>query len=113
MPVALDLMPLSFLAWMSGTIVSRGLELVRPRRQCDKEVDTVVARMTLEQIARYLEVEPLEAKSALNRIGICSPIGGDDAILITTTDLKRTAENLAMHRRGWAASANPGRERIV
>jgi hypothetical protein len=69
--------------------------------------------MTLDQIARYLGVEPIEAKGALNRIGICSPAGGDDAILITTTDLRRTAENLEMHQRGWAASASPSRERIV
>lgn len=73
----------------------------------------MVARMTLEQIATYLQADILEAKSALNRIGICSPSGGEDSILITSSDLKRTADNLAMHRRGWETATSSPRERPV
>lgn len=70
----------------------------------------MVARMTLDQIARYLQVSPLEAKNALNRIGICAP-SGDEAILVTSADLKRAADNLAMHQRGWEGTAGMPRER--
>jgi hypothetical protein len=65
----------------------------------------MVARMTLSQIAAYLQVEALEAKNAMNRIGICAPSGDDESILITSTDLKRTAENIAVFRQGWATSS--------
>jgi hypothetical protein len=61
----------------------------------------MVARMTLEQIARYLQTDIITAKGALNRVGICSPAGGEDSILVTAADLRRVAQNLAMHQRGW------------
>jgi len=72
----------------------------------------MVARMTLDQIARYLQVTPLDAKNALNRIGICSP-SGDESILVTAADLKRVADNLAMHQRGWENATGTPRERPV
>ena len=65
----------------------------------------MVARMTLDQLARYLNVDRLDAKNTLNRIGICAPSGADEAILITAGDLKRISQNLAMHQRGWEAPA--------
>jgi hypothetical protein len=73
----------------------------------------MVARMTLEQIAAYLQADVAEARNALNRIGICSPAGGEDTILVTSGDLKRTADNLAMHRRGWQHTPSAPRERAV
>jgi hypothetical protein len=73
----------------------------------------MVARMTLEQIAAYLQADVMEAKNALNRIGICAPAGGDDSILVTSADLRRVADNLAMHRRGWDGTGEIPSERPV
>ncbi len=73
----------------------------------------MVARMTLEQIAAYIQADIMEAKNALNRIGICAPAAGEDTILITSSDLKRTADNLALHRRGWETSSATPHERPV
>ena len=74
----------------------------------------MVARMTLEQIAAYIQADVMEAKNALNRIGICAPAGGgEDTILITSADLKRTADNLALHRRGWETTSSTPHERPV
>jgi hypothetical protein len=42
-------------------------------REIVQEALAMVARMTLDQIARYLDVDIIEAKNALNRIGICAP----------------------------------------
>ncbi len=64
----------------------------------------MVARMTLEQIAAYLQADTQETKNALNRAGICAPAGGSDAILVTAAELQRAADNLALHRRGWSSS---------
>lgn len=72
----------------------------------------MVSKMTLDDIARHLNVETLEAKHALNRIGICAPAGGKDAILMTPLDLKRTAANLEQHRRGWTHQPASPRERL-
>ena len=73
----------------------------------------MVARMTLEQIAAYLQADVIEAKSALNRIGICAPAGGDDSIIITSSDLRRTSDNLAMHRRGWSVTGAANEDPVV
>jgi hypothetical protein len=73
----------------------------------------MVTRMTLDQLARYLEVDRLDAKNALNRIGICAPSGEGEAILVTAGDLKRISQNLAMRQRGWDAVAEPRDRPIV
>jgi hypothetical protein len=83
-------------------------------REIVQEALAMVARMTLDQIARYLDVDIIEAKNALNRIGICAP-SGDEEVIITSHDLKRAANNVAAHRAGWATAASiaSGGDRIV
>jgi hypothetical protein len=83
------------------------------RQPSETEVGTMVARMTLDQLARYLHVDRLDAKNALNRIGICAPSGEDEAILITPGDLKRISQNLATHQRGWEAPAEGSSDRSI
>jgi hypothetical protein len=73
----------------------------------------MVARMTLDQLARYLQVDRLDAKNALNRIGICAPSGEDESILVTAGDLKRISQNLAMHQRGWQAPTDGASDRPI
>jgi hypothetical protein len=73
----------------------------------------MVARMTLDQLARYLNVDRLDAKNVLNRIGICAPSGEDEAIIVTAGDLKRISQNLALHQRGWQAPADGGGDRPI
>jgi hypothetical protein len=65
----------------------------------------MVAQMTLDQLARYLKVDRLDAKNALNRIGICAPSTDDESIIFTAHDLQRVASNIAEHERGWDATA--------
>jgi hypothetical protein len=76
-----------------------------------KGIASMVARMTLDQLARYLQVDPLEAKNTLNRIGICAPTG-DEAMLVTAADLKRITHNLELYRRGWDQVTGLPRERV-
>lgn len=68
----------------------------------------MVARMTLEQIARYLGTDERLAHAALNRIGVVSPVGGDEAVLVLVRDLDRAIEEIAQ-RKKWADAVTNGR----
>ena len=68
----------------------------------------MVARMTLAQIARYLEVDEQAAHAALNRIGVVSPADSDEALLVLLRDLDRAAEEIHL-RQKWAEAAGPSR----
>jgi hypothetical protein len=65
----------------------------------------MVARMTLAQIAQYLGTDERMAHAALNRIGVVSPMGGDESTLILVRDLDRALEEIEQ-RRKWAAAAS-------
>jgi hypothetical protein len=70
----------------------------------------MVAQMTLDQLAGYLKIDRLEAKNALNRIGICAPSADGEAIIVTADDLQRIARNVELHERGWGAEPGAPRE---
>lgn len=71
----------------------------------------MVAHMTLDQLARYLNMDRLDAKNALNRIGICAPSTDDEIIIVTAHDLQRVTSNIAEYERGWETSSAAARER--
>jgi hypothetical protein len=62
----------------------------------------MVARMTLAQIAQYLEVDEHLAHAVLNRIGVVSPASSEDTTLMMMRDLERAQEEMK-RRQQWAS----------
>jgi hypothetical protein len=63
----------------------------------------MVSRMTLEQIAKYLNVDERAAHAALNRIGVPSPGSSGDSVIVLLRDLDRAQQEIEL-RKKWAAN---------